>query len=132
MQSNRYVVDSASPLSFKYDLTMKETKKQRELLGDRVSEIVISRLANRIAITKAAAAIHRSPAFIMTMINEGTIKAYRIGGSAKKPWLVVDLFELLEAMDRETVYVPPVQIRRRTMMRARPIGKPLHPAAASI
>jgi len=129
--NNLCVATSNAPLSLACDTTMQSAKVLRHQLGNRVSEVVVGKLANRIAIYKAAAAIHRSPAYINSMINEGLIKAYRIGGSVNKPWLVVDLSELLAVMDRETLYVPPAQIGRRAP-RPRINRAALHPFAASL
>lgn len=92
-------------------------RRLREQLGEQVPQATVEKLAGRMAITKAAAAIHRSPGYVMDMVNAGLVKAYRIGGSLNRPWLAVDLSELLAAIDRESLYVPPPLKMRRPMRR---------------
>jgi hypothetical protein len=86
---------------------------------------------DRIAVFKAARVVHRSPAFVMSFINSGLLKAYRRGGPVNRPWLAVDLSELLAVIDRETLYVPPAMVGRRAP-RPRPTRRELHPLAAAI
>ena len=88
-------------------------------------------LQDRMAVYKAAAAIHRSPAFVMDFINHGLLRAFRIGGTLDRPRLAVDLSELLAIIDRETLYVPPAMVGRR-MPRPRLEKRALHPLAAAI
>jgi hypothetical protein len=80
---------------------------------------------------KAARAIHRSPAFVKSFIDTGLLKAYRKGGPVKRPWLAVNLSELLAVIDRETLYVPPAMIGRRAP-KPRVDKSQLHPLAAAI
>ena len=81
------------------------------------------------AVYKAAAAIHRSPAFVMNLVNIGLLRAYRKGGPVNRPWLAVNLSELLAVVDRETLYVPPALVGRK-MPRPRVDRTALHPVAA--
>lgn len=86
---------------------------------------------NRIAIYKAAATVRRSPAFVMDLVNRGLVKAYRRGGPINRPWLAVDVSELLAVIDRETLYVPPAMMGRRVpAIRQKKSG--LHPLAMAI
>ena len=87
--------------------------------------------SDRMAIYKAAKAIHRSPAFVMDLVNAGLLKAYRRGGPVDRPWLAVDLSELLAVVNRETLYVPPALEGRRAP-RPRVDRNALHPLAAAI
>lgn len=105
--------------------------KSRARLGT-VSELPqIAALNNRLAVYKAAAAVHRSPAFVMDLINRGLLKAYRRGGPINKPWLTVDLTELLAVMDQETLYVPPAASTPRPR-RLKAETEKLHPLAAML
>ena len=88
-------------------------------------------MEDRVAVYKAARAVHRSPAFVMQFINDGLLKAYRRGGTAKHPWLAVDLSELLAVIDRETLYVPPAMVGRHSP-KPRVNKTALHPLAAAI
>jgi len=88
-------------------------------------------LSDRMAVYKAARAIHRSPAFVTDFINHGLLRAFRIGGTLDRPRLAVNLSELLAVIDRETVYVPPAMVGRR-MPRPRVDKTALHPLAAAI
>jgi hypothetical protein len=83
------------------------------------------------AVYQAAAAIHRSPAFVMDLVNSGLLRAFRIGGPVNRPWLAVNLSELLAVVDRETLYVPPAMVGRR-MPRPRVNKSALHPLAAAL
>jgi len=80
---------------------------------------------------KAAKAVHRSPAFVRSFIDSGLVKAYRKGGPVNRPWLAVDLSELLAVIDRETLYVPPAMVGRRAPKR-RVSKSELHPLAAAL
>lgn len=97
---------------------------QKKHVGNAIIE-------DRMAVFKAARAVHRSPAFVMKFINDGLLKAYRRGGPANRPWLAVDLSDLLAVIDRETLYVPPAMIGRRPP-KARINKTALHPLAAAI
>jgi hypothetical protein len=86
---------------------------------------------DRMAVYQAAKAVHRSPAYVLAFINAGLLKAYRRGGPVDRPWLAVNLSELLAAIDRETLYVPPTLVGRRA---PKPRAKlaDLHPLAAAL
>lgn len=86
---------------------------------------------DRVAVHKAARVVHRSPAFVMSFINSGLLKAYRLGGPVNRPWLAVNLSELLAVIDRETLYVPPALVGRR-LPRPRVDKTALHPLAAAL
>lgn len=86
---------------------------------------------DRVPIYKAAKAVHRSPAFVMEFVNSGLLRAWRTGGSATRPWLTVNLSELLAVIDRETLYVPPA-LKYRRQPKPRPTRAELHPLAAAI
>ena len=88
-------------------------------------------ILDRMAVYKAAKTIHRSPAFIMDLVNHGLLRAFRIGGTVDHPRLAVNLSELLAVMDRETLYVPPAMAGRR-MPRPRVDRSALHPLVAAI
>ena len=88
-------------------------------------------IRDRMAVYKAAAAIHRSPAFVMSFINSGLLKAYRCGGPVNRPWLAVNLSELLAVVDRETLYVPSAMLGRR-MPRPRVNKAALHPISLAM
>jgi len=83
------------------------------------------------AVFKAARMVHRSPAFVMSFINAGLLKAYRRGGPVNRPWLAVDLSELLAVIDGETLYVPPAMVGRKAP-KPRVNPQALHPLAAAI
>jgi hypothetical protein len=86
---------------------------------------------DRMTVYKAARAVHRSPAFVKSFIDAGLLRASRKGGPVKRPWLAVNLSELLAVIDRETLYVPPAMIGRRAP-RPRVNKLELHPLAAAI
>jgi hypothetical protein len=88
-------------------------------------------VTRRLAVYKAAKAVRHSPAFVMKFINEGLLKAYRRGGPVNKPWLEVDLSELLAVIDQETLYVPPAMVGRK-MPAPRVKKHELHPLAAAL
>lgn len=88
-------------------------------------------LQDRMAVFRAAKAIHRTPAFVMDFINHGLLRAFRIGGTLDRPRLAVNLSELLAVIDRETLYVPPAMVGR-WMPRPRVNKAELHPLAAAI
>lgn len=102
-------------------------------LGGRLGALRDARAiaSDRLAIYKAAKAIHRSPAYVMDLVNAGLLKAYRRGGPVDRPWLAVDLSELLAVIDRETLYVPPA-LEGRRLPRPRVDKNALHPLAAAI
>jgi hypothetical protein len=81
------------------------------------------------AVYQAAKAVHRSPAYVMAFINAGLLRAYRRGGPVDRPWLAVNLSELLAVIDRETLYVPPAMVGRRAP-KPRLKKSELHPLAA--
>lgn len=83
------------------------------------------------AVSKAARAVHRSPAFVMEFIQAGLVKAYRTGGPVNRPWLAVDLSELLTVIDRETLYVPLALVGRKRPP-PRVDRSKLHPLAAAM
>jgi hypothetical protein len=99
--------------------------------GSSLTATTLAVLADRVAIYKAARAVHRSPAFVLSLVNSGLLKAYRRGGPVKRPWLAVDLSELLAVIDRETLYVPPAMIGRRAL-KPRISKADLHPMAAAM
>lgn len=103
----------------------------RNRLGETSLNPEIAAVINdRMAIYKAAKAIHKSPAYVMEFVNRGLVKAYRLGGSPERPRLAVDLSELLAVIDRETLYVPPAMLGRKPIRRLE--RSPLHRLAAAI
>jgi hypothetical protein len=110
----------------------RESRSLRGRLGDGDAPSPAMKVAmDRMAVYKAAAAIHRSPAFVMDLINHGLLRAFRTGGPVNRPWLAVSLSELLAMVDRETLYVPPAMVGRG-MPRPRVEKTALHPLAAAI
>lgn len=60
----------------------------------------------KLSIRNAAKAIHRSRPFVKGLVEQGKLRAWRAGGTAKHPRLQVDLEELKTVVERETLYVP--------------------------
>jgi hypothetical protein len=88
---------------------------------------MVTPLDKKLSLRHAAKAVHRSRRYIRSLIDTGKVKAYKIGGSDRNPWLAVYLDELEEAIRKDSVYVPPALAGRK--VRASPGD--LHPLVSS-
>lgn len=83
-----------------------------------------------IPIRQAAREAHKSRRYVRDLIERGEITAFKSGGRDDAPRLRVKLSELLAAIERDSIYVPPA-LRQPGMRQGRSAKRTgtLHPAA---
>lgn len=85
-----------------------------------------------VPIRQAAKLVHRSRHKVRDLVDRRLVRARQIGKTKQgDPWLAVHLGQLIEALEREEVYVPRAsQKSRLRSYRSSSVG--LHPSAAAI
>jgi excisionase family DNA binding protein len=77
---------------------------------------------------EAARAIGKRKGYVRKLIDSGKLPAYQVGGTARRPWLRVDLAQAKAAALDAMRYVPPATSERQkpargyTLAEARAVG----------
>jgi excisionase family DNA binding protein len=85
-------------------------------------------LGNLVTLMEAARAIGKRKTYLRQLIDAGQLPAYQVGGTAKNPWLRVDLEQAKAAVLAAMRYVPPATSERQkpargyTLAEARAVG----------
>lgn len=74
---------------------------------------MVSEMRKKLSLRHAAKAVHRSRGYIRSLIDERKVRVFKIGGTDKRPWLAVYLDELIAAIEKDSVWVPPPAETRR-------------------